>query len=71
MISPSGRVPGRASEPSRTRVGDGGRDGTFHGIVLGSPGFSHDGEYIRGRARLVEARRAHTTPRRGPKVGRA
>ena len=48
--------PGRASEPSRTRVGDGGRDGTFRGIVLGSPGFSRDGEYIRGRARSVEAR---------------
>ena len=56
MISFSGRVPGRASEPSRTRVGDGGRDGTFRGIVLGCPGFSRDGEYIRGRARLVEAR---------------
>jgi hypothetical protein len=29
MISLSGRVPGRASEPSQTRVDDGGHYGTF------------------------------------------
>ena len=31
-ISPSGRVPGRALEPSRDGFGVGGRDGTFRGI---------------------------------------
>ena len=37
---PSGRVPGRAPEPSRSRV-DGERgDGTFHGILIGCLGFS-------------------------------
>ena len=44
MISPSGRVPGRASEPSRTRVVDDGGGGTFRGILLGCLGFSRDGE---------------------------
>ena len=46
MISLSGRVPGIASEPSRTRVGDDGGVGTFRGILLGSLGFSRDGEYM-------------------------
>ena len=40
----SGRVPGRASEPSRTRVDDDGSGGAFHGIVLGYLGFSRDVE---------------------------
>ena len=40
VISLSGRVPGRASEPSRTRVDDGGGVGAFCGIVLGYLGFS-------------------------------
>ena len=71
MISPSGRVPGRASEPSRTRVGDDGRDGTFRGILLGYLGFSRYAEYMGEDARSVEARGAHTTPRCGPRAGRA
>ena len=29
---PSGRVPGRASELSRSEIDDDGRDGTFRGI---------------------------------------
>ena len=37
---PSGRVPGRDSEPSRARVDDGGGSGTFRGIMLGYLGFS-------------------------------
>ena len=33
---PSGRVPGRAPEPSRSRVDDDGGDETFRGIVIGT-----------------------------------
>jgi hypothetical protein len=44
VIFPSGRVPGSASEPSRTRVDDGGGVGDFRGIVLGFFGFSRGGE---------------------------
>ena len=40
VIFPFGRVPGSASEPSRTRVDDGGGVGEFFGIVLGYLGFS-------------------------------
>ena len=42
VISLSGRVSGRASEPSQTRADDDGGVGTFHGIVLGYLGFSRD-----------------------------
>ena len=44
VISLSGRVPGRASELSRTRVDDDGGVGTFRGIVLGYLGFSRGEE---------------------------
>ena len=44
LISLSGRVPGRASEPSRTRVDDVAGVGTFRRIVLGYLGFSPGGE---------------------------
>ena len=44
VIFPSGRVPGSASEPSRTRVDDGGGVGDFRGIVLGCFEFSRGGE---------------------------
>ena len=71
VISLSGRVPGRASEPSQTRVDDDGGIGTFRGIVLGSLGFSRDGELIGGEARSVAAQGPHTMPRRGPGLGRA
>ena len=71
MISPSDRVPGRASEPSRDGFGVGGGVGTFRGIWLGCLGFSRDGEYMGEDAELAEAGRAHTHPRRGPRAGRA
>jgi hypothetical protein len=60
MIPLFGRVPGRASEPSRTRVDDGGGYRTFRGWRLGYLGFSRGCEYIGGRVRLVGARGAHT-----------
>ena len=44
VISLSGRVPGRASEPSGTRVDDDGGVGTFCGILLGYLGFSRGRE---------------------------
>jgi hypothetical protein len=65
MIPLSGRVPGRASEPSRTRVNDGGSYRTFRGWRLGCLGFSRGCEYIGGRARSVGARGARTMGRRG------
>ena len=44
VISLSGRVPGRASEASRTRVDDDGGVKTFRGIELGYLGFSRVAE---------------------------
>ena len=64
MIPLSGRVTGRASEPSRTRVDDGSGYGTFRGWRLGSLGFSRGNQYIGGRAMSVGARGAHTLWRR-------
>ena len=40
VIFPSGRVPRSATEPSRTRVNDGGGVGDFRGIVLGYLGYT-------------------------------
>ena len=40
VIFPSDRVLGSASEPSRTRVDDGGGVGDFRGIVLGYLGYT-------------------------------
>jgi hypothetical protein len=59
MIPLSGRVPGRASEPSRTRVDDGGGYRTFRGWRLGHLGFSRGCEFIGGRARSMGARGPH------------
>ena len=71
MIPLSGRVPGRASEPSRTRVDDGGGDGCFSRILIGFLGFSRRGDYIGERAASVEARGGHTTWWHDRQVGRA
>jgi hypothetical protein len=64
MIPLSGRVSGIASEPSRTRVDDGGGYKTFHGWRLGCLGFSQECEFIGGRARSVDAQGAHTMGQR-------
>jgi hypothetical protein len=42
----SGRVPGRASGPSRSRVNDGGRSQCVFGKLIGYLGFSHRGVFI-------------------------
>ena len=70
-ISLSGRVPGRASEPSRDGFDDGGGVGMFCGIWLSVIGIFRFGEYMGERARSVDARGAHTTHRRGPGAGHA
>ena len=54
---PSGRVPGRAPEPSRSRVDD-------DRIMIGYLGFSDEGEYMGGRLTPGEACGPHTTSRR-------
>ena len=71
MISLSGRVPGRALEPSRTRVDDGGGCGTLLGWRLGYLGFSRGRHYIGGRAMSVGAQGAHTMWPRGQGGGHA
>ena len=58
---PASRVPGRASEPSRSRVDDGGGDGTFRGILIGCLGFSCEEVFMGERARSVEAQGLNTT----------
>jgi hypothetical protein len=55
MIPLSNRVPGRASEPSRTGVDSDGGYETFYGWRLGPLGFYRRCEFIGGRARLVDA----------------
>jgi hypothetical protein len=49
VIPLSGRVPGRASGPSRSHIDDGGGCSMFRGKLIGPLGFSHRGEYIGGR----------------------
>ena len=62
MIPLSGRVSGRASEPSRTRVDDGSGYGTFRGWRLGYLGFSGRRHYIAERAVSGGTRGGHATP---------
>ena len=71
MIPLSGRVPGRASEPSRARVDDGGGSGTFRGWKLGCLGFFRERQFIGEGAMSVEARGLLTTWRRGRGARRA
>ena len=47
---PSGRVLGRAPEPSRSRVDDDGGDGTFRGFLIVYLGFSVEEVFMGERA---------------------
>ena len=71
MNSPSGRVPGRASEPSRDGFGVDGGYVTLHGFLLGYLGFLRDGDYMGEEAELEAAWGHQTHPRRGQRGGRA
>lgn len=64
-ISPSGRVPGRAAEPSRSRVGDGGGLGCFLENMIGPRGFSGGRQFIGERAASEGSRGRQVGPRRG------
>jgi hypothetical protein len=67
----SGRMPGRASGPSRSRVDDGGGLQYVSKKINRGLVFSRRGEYIGGRAALGGGP-AGLTPRwRGPGLGRA
>src|SRR4051812_3097225 len=48
---PSGRVPGRASDPPRSRDDGGGGYRRFRGIFIGYLGFWHRGVFIGEEAR--------------------
>src|SRR4051812_10990325 len=71
MDSPSGRVPGRATEPSRDGFVDDGDCGTFRGFSLRCPGFSRYGDYMDEEAESGAPWWAQTPPRRGPAFGHA
>jgi hypothetical protein len=67
----SGRVPGRASGPSRSWVNDGGGSRCVSGKLIGYLGFSHWGVFI-GEGAISEVELGGLTPRwRGPGPGRA
>ena len=51
---------GRAPEPSRSRVDDDGRGGTFRGIMIRYLGFSSEEVYMGKGAASVEACGPHT-----------
>jgi hypothetical protein len=61
----SGRVPGRASRPSRSRVDNGGRSQYDPGKVIGSLDFSHRGVFIGEGASSEVDRGGHTHRGRG------
>ena len=71
MTSPSGRVPGRASEPSRDGFGVDGGYGTLRGFLLGYLGFFRDGDYMGEEAESEAAWGHHTQARRGQRGARA
>jgi hypothetical protein len=71
VIPLSGRVPGRASRPSRSQVDDGGGSRCVSGKVIGSLGFSRWGVFI-GEGAASEVDRGGLTHRgRGQGLGRA
>jgi hypothetical protein len=66
-----GRVPGRASGPSRSCVDDGGGLQYVSWKLIGVFRFSRRGEYIGGRSASGGGPGAHTCPWRGLGVARA
>jgi hypothetical protein len=71
VIPLSGRVPGRASGPSRSRIDNGGGLQYVSWKLIGRFRFYRRGEYIGGRAALECGPRAHTIARHGQGVDRA
>ena len=71
MISPSDRVPGRASEPSRSRVGDGGGLGCFLENMIGYRGFPRRRQFIGERATRGGDGVTQVGPTHGQGLGRA
>jgi hypothetical protein len=70
-ISLSGRVPGRASGPSRSRVDDSGGSRCVSGKLIGYLGFSRRGVFI-GEGAASEVDRGGLTHRgRGQGLGHA
>ena len=57
-------MPGRAPEPSQSRVDDDGGDGTFRGILIGCLGFSVNEVFMGEGLTLGEACGPHTTSSR-------
>ena len=69
--SPLRQSAGKSSRTPRDGFDDGGGVGVLCGNWLSVLGIFRFGEYMGERARSVDARGAHTYPRRGPGVGRA
>jgi hypothetical protein len=71
MVIPlSGRVPGRASGPSRSRVDDGGGSQYISEILIGYLGFSRRGVFIGEGASSKVDQGDHTRRERGQGLGR-
>ena len=64
-------MPGRAPEPSRSRVDDDGGDGTFRGIRIRYLGFSGGEVYMGEGLTPGEAYGPHTTSSRAGRWGHA
>ena len=64
--SPFGRVPGRASDPSRSRDGDDGGYRLFRGFLIGYLRFLYQRHLIGKRGGRGGALGGHITPWRGP-----
>jgi hypothetical protein len=71
VIPLSGRVPGRASGPSRSRVDDSGGSGCVSGKVIGCLGFSSRGVFIVEGAASEVDQVALTIGRRSQGLGHA
>jgi hypothetical protein len=71
VIPLSGRVPGRASGPSRSRVDNGGRSRCVSGKLTGCLGFSRRGDFIGEGATSRVYQGGLTTRGRGLGAGHA